>query len=296
MSGPIGSVLVNGVPVSKSDFRTYFDQRIRLRMVDVDEVVNTDLTGVFSIEIEGERFEFDSDDTTTAHDGVSVLVDSEGHRFKLLPGLFLALGGVINWGNGDVILTHSLNTLTFAGASLGYIFDAILKPSADDGAPLGASGAAFSDLFLAIGGVINWGAGDVTITHSANALAFAGASSGYSFDAKLQLSVPVTSAPQFSTSGVSYALAQNETLAIFTGNSGLVIVTDNTNGSTAAIVCGGGGVVILGQSSGSSFAATSTPTTAQTGVYFSGSMYLIKNGFVASHSYYVMSLGTRPSA
>jgi hypothetical protein len=44
------------------------------------------------------------------------------------------------------------------------------------------SGTAFSDLFLASGAVINFNAGDVTITHSANVLAFAGASSGYTFD------------------------------------------------------------------------------------------------------------------
>jgi len=44
----------------------------------------------------------------------------------------------------------------------------------------------FSDIFLASGGVINWNNGDVTITHSANALAFAGTTAaginGYSFD------------------------------------------------------------------------------------------------------------------
>lgn len=49
---------------------------------------------------------------------------------------FLAVGGVINWDNGDVILTHSANLLSFTGASLGYSFDsfvdllAISEPSA----------------------------------------------------------------------------------------------------------------------------------------------------------------------
>ena len=60
-----------------------------------------------------------------------------------------------------------------------------LLPGADDGAALGSTTLNFSDLFLASGGVINWNAGDVTITHSANTLAFAGASSGYTFDAPL---------------------------------------------------------------------------------------------------------------
>src|SRR3990167_11448732 len=57
-----------------------------------------------------------------------------------------------------------------------------LQPGANDGLALGVSGTAFADLFLASTAVINFAAGDVTITHSANTLAFAGATSGYSFD------------------------------------------------------------------------------------------------------------------
>lgn len=65
---------------------------------------------------------------------------------------------------------------------------AAITPPVNDGTALGVSGTAFSDLFLAVGAVIDWGAGDVLATHSSNALAFTGASSGYSFDALLNLS------------------------------------------------------------------------------------------------------------
>jgi len=36
--------------------------------------------------------------------------------------LFLGDGAVVNFNNGDVTITHSTNTLTFAGASSGYAF------------------------------------------------------------------------------------------------------------------------------------------------------------------------------
>jgi hypothetical protein len=49
-------------------------------------------------------------------------------------------------------------------------FTTDIRPSSDDGASLGISGTAFADLFLASGGVINWNAGNYTITHSAGLL------------------------------------------------------------------------------------------------------------------------------
>jgi hypothetical protein len=58
-----------------------------------------------------------------------------------------------------------------------------LAPITDDAVSLGISGTGFSDAFFASGAVLNFNNGDVTVTHSSNALAFAGASSGYSFDA-----------------------------------------------------------------------------------------------------------------
>jgi hypothetical protein len=54
------------------------------------------------------------------------------------------------------------------------ILTTTLQPFTTDGLALGASGKAFSDLFLASGGVINWDAGDVLFTHSANTLTVSG--------------------------------------------------------------------------------------------------------------------------
>ena len=58
----------------------------------------------------------------------------------------------------------------------------VLSPHTTDGMALGSTTLMWADLFLASGGVVNWNNGDVTITHSANTLTFAGASSGSAFD------------------------------------------------------------------------------------------------------------------
>jgi hypothetical protein len=95
--------------------------------------------------------------------------------------LFLASGSVINWNAGDVTLTHAANKLTFAGATSGYQFDAIIAPSANDGSALGSTALMWSDLFLAAGGVINWNNGAYTITESTGGLTFSGGSTNTIF-------------------------------------------------------------------------------------------------------------------
>lgn len=79
----------------------------------------------------------------------------------------LASGGTSSAGNG---------ALLFSGAG-GF------KPATSDAAALGSTSLMWSDLFLASGAVVNFNNGDVTVTHAANNLLFAGASSGYTFDA-----------------------------------------------------------------------------------------------------------------
>lgn len=58
------------------------------------------------------------------------------------------------------------------GTSPSFTTD--IRPVSNDGASLGLSGTAFSDLFLASGSVIDWNAGDLTLTHSSNTLTLAG--------------------------------------------------------------------------------------------------------------------------
>jgi hypothetical protein len=56
------------------------------------------------------------------------------------------------------------------------------RPNTNDNIALGSATIAFSDLFLAAGGVINFDNGDITITEGTNVLTFAGATTnGYQF-------------------------------------------------------------------------------------------------------------------
>jgi hypothetical protein len=102
--------------------------------------------------------------------------------------LFLASGGVINFSNGDVTVTHSPNTLTFAGAASGYLFDgAWVAPTSDGGANLGIGGSGgWNILYLASAGQIRFASGDVVISHATNVLNFTGATSGYVFDEEVR--------------------------------------------------------------------------------------------------------------
>jgi len=71
--------------------------------------------------------------------------------------------------NGTVgATTPTTATFTTATVNTG------LMPDVNDGAYLGQAGTAFSDLFLAEGGVINWDNGDMTLTQVGNMLTIAG--------------------------------------------------------------------------------------------------------------------------
>jgi len=85
----------------------------------------------------------------------SLYLQADGHRYlELTPeGVFRIVPG--------------------SGATMpspGGTFAATITPLANDGAALGTGALAWSDLFLATGGVINWGNGATTLTHSTGLL------------------------------------------------------------------------------------------------------------------------------
>lgn len=139
--------------------------------------------------------------------------------------LFLATGGVINWAASDVTITHAANSLSFGGASNGYVFDSQVLvasniiPFSNDVGALGTTGNQWSDLHLAEGGVINWDNGDATIAQAGNDITIAGITT-------LQLSLGGTavaklgSTSNYNVFSLNNSIALNGSLGIFGGASG----------------------------------------------------------------------------
>lgn len=76
------------------------------------------------------------------------------------------------------------NTLGFAVNSVGEVqlTATALSPVANDGNALGTTSLMWADLFLASGGVINWNAGNTTLTQSAGNLALSGSATDVVLD------------------------------------------------------------------------------------------------------------------
>ena len=138
--------------------------------------------------------------TTLASNVVASSLTSLG----TLTALGLVSAAVIDFGSSNYSITHSVGLLTFSGPlAIGGALSGVttlatsstinsqtisatanftgtvtvatsVLPDADGGAVLGASGTGWSNLFLAEGAVINWDAGDLTLTQTGNVLALAG--------------------------------------------------------------------------------------------------------------------------
>jgi len=123
-------------------------------------------------------------------------------------GMFVA---VAYSGTGNRVMTSGWTQQTIAPPNNYYngtttFTGAVTAPSllalANDSGALGASGTAWADLFLASGAVVNFNAGDVTITHAADTLTFGGATTGYVFsDGPVTVTAGSASAPAMTTSG-----------------------------------------------------------------------------------------------
>ncbi len=90
MAGPVDAYIQDGVPVSKSAFRGDDRAAKRRNIQDVSTVQSYDLTGQFAgiyVRSLQANFDLDTSDTTTLHNGTTVLVDGAGNIFKIVLAL-----------------------------------------------------------------------------------------------------------------------------------------------------------------------------------------------------------------
>jgi hypothetical protein len=154
---------------------------------------------------------------------------------------------------------RSLLTLASAAALAGEIDDvfvtgpasstdnAITRFDGTTGKLVQNSGITVDDsnnLFFPTGTKIDWASGDVTITHSANALALAGASSGYSFDAAVRPSA--NDAAALGTAATAWA-------DLFLASSG---VLNWSNGAATILGSGASGGIEISADPGNAFASS----------------------------------------
>lgn len=130
-----------------------------------------------------------------------------------------------------------------------------VQPGANDGGPLGVSGTAWSDLFLASGAVINFNAGNYTITHSAGLLTLNGA-----------LSIGTGNA--FTAGTIELGAASDTTIARSGAGAitveGVQVVLANTSPTLATITTTGN--IELGNASDTTIARSGAGTVTIEGV------------------------------
>jgi hypothetical protein len=109
---------------------------------------------------------FDGDRATPAANDAGYvsfyLSDSAGTQKEMVR--LTTLAAAVTAGAEDarwLIGTLSGGTLT----TRLHLSSSEIRPGSNDGYALGASGIAFADLYLATGGIINWNAGNFTLTH-----------------------------------------------------------------------------------------------------------------------------------
>lgn len=189
-----------------------------------------------SVELSGSSMIFDIGGTDEVTLSSTALVPSTtdgnalGSTTNMWSDLFLASGGVINWDNGDVTITHAANDLAFAGVTGDYSFDDAIVPAADGGSALGAAATAWSDLFINTAGTINFENGDVTITHSTDTLDFANG----------DINITITDGDSINFDGDGSPTADvltigNGDVSATAGVDSLAVIHDSLNASGSAI-------------------------------------------------------------
>lgn len=123
--------------------------------------------------------------------------------------------GRLTWVGTDVTNATEDGRLDIGIVTAGTMADELsldatnLFPSTTDDLALGNLNNKWSDLHLAVGAVINWGASDVLCTHSSNTIAWSGGTS-YTWDATLTVYGGVTATTAISGTTVAGAMVATQ--------------------------------------------------------------------------------------
>lgn len=130
-----------------------------------------------------------------------------------------------------------------------------IRPGTNDGYALGASGIAFADLFLATGGVINWNAGNFTLTHVTGGIEANGtvrarvplsSETGTPTSASLNKKVALASAPTINSIGTAddFILFDPGTSSrVFTRGAGMTMYLNGSDAASATLAANQFGTV-----------------------------------------------------
>lgn len=147
---------------------------------------------------------------------------------------------------------------TLSGGSMTtrlHLSSTEIRPGTNDGYALGASGIAFADLYLATGGIINWNAGNFTLTHVTGGIEANGtvrarvplsSETGTPTSASLNKKVALASAPTINSIGTAddFILFDPGTSSrVFTRGAGMTMYLNGSDAASATLAANQFGTV-----------------------------------------------------
>lgn len=144
---PVDAVYVNGVAVSKAAVRAY-SRRLIYDFTAVADVQGGDIDGVNTLSINSVLYSYDSLDLVTADDGVNVIVDLAGRRFKKVT---TPLNGNAFFRQTALAGTANALQVTLDGVLAAYSSTpqyALITPSVANGGPVTVKFGAFGIISL----------------------------------------------------------------------------------------------------------------------------------------------------
>ena len=201
----------------------------------------------------------------------------------------LADNAPVQFGDADdaSIKWDATDLAIAAGSADVKITASNVIPATNDGSALGVSGTAWSDLFLASGSVVDFHAGDVTLTHSANTLTLAGGALSLN-DGNISNvgQIDVDSIVGDNDANTNITFAGSDIITVATGGSERMRINNTGNvfiGDTADVTVTQGLTINMGGADNKAFTLKSTDiahgrtgssnSIAETSTYYNLSKY-----------------------